>query len=247
MIALLLLLAMQDPVPAASSPTAVDAPTDVEPPIIEDVAAAASNPRAAPVITVMMSDRGTGVGNASVVFRALPSGEWQKAELKGGTSGLFIARLPDGLQVSGFEYYIEANDIAGNGPARIASAQAPIRVERATLSTTERLQEERDAAHVGPAIHPAFLMLSLGVGVLAGAGAGAYALDLASIGVRIEDVDTELARAGVSDARRVELQAARGELEAAQRADVVITTILGVVAAAGLGTGITLVALSSFE
>lgn len=252
MIALLLLLASQDTpvVPPAVTPPAtsvLSAPSDVDPPVIEDVAAASSNPRAAPAITVMMSDRGTGVGNAFVIYRALPSGEWQKADLKGGTSGLFIARLPDGLQVTGFEYYIEASDIAGNGPSRIANAQAPIRVDRATQATTERLRDAREAANVGPAIHPAFLMISLGVGVLAGAGAGAYALDLGSIGGRIADVDTELDTGGLSDARRAELLAARGGLETAQRGDLVIASILGVVAVAGLATGITLVALSATE
>ena len=245
MIALLLLLATQDVAPA--TPSVFNTPADTDPPIIEDVAAASSNPRAAPAITVMMSDRGTGVGNAFVVYRALPSGEWQKAELKGGTSGLFIARLPDGLQVSGFEYYVEASDIAGNGPARIANAQAPIRVERATQATSDRLREERAANEIGPAIHPAFLMISLGVGVLAGAGTGAYALDLASIGTRIEDVDTELDAGGLEDRRRAELLAARSELETAQRGDLVITSILGVVAVAALGTGITLVVLSATE
>lgn len=273
MIALLLLLATQDPVPPAqpaetppsapaetppsapvesaptapTTPSAFDGPADTDPPIIEDVAAAASNPKAAPAITVMMSDRGTGVGNAFVIYRALPSGAWEKAALKGGTSGLFIARLPDGLQITGFEYYIEASDIAGNGPARIANAQAPIRVGRATMATQQRLREEREAANIGPAIHPAFLMLSLGVGVLAGAGAGAYALDLASLGTRIEDVDTELETSGLSDTRRAELLAARSALETAQRGDVVITSILGVVAVAALGTGITLVVLSATE
>jgi hypothetical protein len=251
-IALLLLLATQDVAPppaeaAPATPSVFNPPSDTDPPIIEDVAAASSNPRAAPAITVMMSDRGTGIGSAFVIYRQLPSGEWQKAELKGGTTGLFIARLPAGLLVSGFEYYIEASDIAGNGPARIASALAPIRVERATQATTDRLREEREAVNVGPAIHPAFLMLSLGVGVLAGAGAGAYALDLASIGSRIGDVDTELATGGLSDTRRAELLAARGALETAQRGDLVITSILGIVAVAGLGTGVTLVVLSATE
>ena len=103
MIALALLLATQA------------APVDAEPPTIEDVAAAASNPDASPVITVMMSDHGSGVGSAFVHFRA-KGGEWQRADLKGGTSGMFIARLPDGTQRSGFEYWIEATDIACHGP-----------------------------------------------------------------------------------------------------------------------------------
>ena len=113
-----------------------------DPPLIADVAAAASNPDASPIITVMMSDAGTGVGVAVVHFR--PSGgSWQQAELKGGTTGLFIARLPEGTQRTGFEYWIEASDIAGNGPTRIASADRPIAVEKASEPTTALLERQR--------------------------------------------------------------------------------------------------------
>ena len=69
------------------SPTAA-APPDTEAPIIEDLAAAASNPAAAPVITVMLSDRGTGVGRALIFYRAVGASVWEKAELKGGTNGI---------------------------------------------------------------------------------------------------------------------------------------------------------------
>src|SRR5438128_2128039 len=108
---------------------------DTDPPIIEDLAAAASNPDAAPIVSAMLSDPGSGIGTAYVHYRGVGSTSWEKAELKGAANGLFIARLPDGLQKSGFDYYVEATDVAGNGPTRIGSENAPIRVDRATEAT----------------------------------------------------------------------------------------------------------------
>ena len=222
MIALVLLFATQAP------------PVDSEPPVIEDVAAAASNPDAAPVITVMMSDHGSGVASAFVHFRT-KGGEWQKTDLKGGTSGMFIARLPEGAQKSGFEYWIEATDIAGNGPATIASPDRPIVVEKATEPTLVRLERARVAAvNEAPIhIHPAWLMLSLGVGVVAGAGAGAFALDINNVQ---RTLDTEQPTG-----------ARLAELEQARTTDIAAASTLGVVAAAGLVTGAVLVVLSSLE
>lgn len=222
MIALVLFLSSQAPV------------ADTEPPVIEDVAAAASNPDAAPVITVMMSDRGSGVGSAAVHFRPR-GGAWQKADLKGGTSGTFIARLPEGTQRSGFEYWIEATDIAGNGPATIASADRPIVVERATEPTMARVERARAEAEAAAPlrIHPAWLMLSLGVGVVAGAGAGAFALDINNVQQTMDVEQPTGARLA--------------ELEQARTTDIAAAATLGVVAVAGLATGAVLVVLASLE
>lgn len=222
MIALALLLAAQAP------------PADVDAPLIEDVAAAASNPDAAPVITVMLSDRGTGVGSAFVHFR-VPHGEWQKVDLKGGTTGLFIARLPDGAQRTGFEYWVEATDIAGNGPARIASPDRPIVVDKATEPTMQRVERQRAAAQAAApiSIHPAWLMLSLGVGVAAGAGAGAFALDVKNVQQTLDAEQPDGVRLA--------------ELEQARTVDVTAAATLGVVAVAGLATGVALVVISSIE
>ncbi len=227
---------------------AARAPQDTEPPIIEDLAAAASNPAAAPVITAMLSDPGTGVGTAYVIYRAVGANTWEKAELKGGTGGLFIARLPDGLQKSGFDYYIEATDVAGNGPTRVGSADAPIRIDRAHEATIARIErQEAMLTPPPPAIHPAWMMLSLGVGVLAGAGAGAYALDLVGLGRRITSADERLADPAISDNTRAALLVNKKSLETASVQDTVIATVLGVVGAAGIVTGTTLVVIGSVE
>jgi hypothetical protein len=227
------------------------APSDVDPPLIADVAAAASNPMAAPVVTVMISDRGSGVGEATVFFRA-PAGAWQKAPLAGGTTGMFIARLPEGLQTTGFDYYVEATDVSGNGPARIASPEQPIRVpgatEEPTLVRVERQKQDAQTAAAPRAqIHPGWMMLSLGVGVLAGAGAGAYGLDLVQTQRRLDDNDEQLADNALSDARRQVLTETKVGLQEAAVQDTIITSILGVVAVAGVVTGAVLVVVSAAE
>ena len=232
---------------AAALLLATVANVDTDPPIIEDLAAASSNPEAAPVITVMLADPGTGVGTARVVFRAI-GGAWQKAELKGGTQGLFIARLPDGLQRSGFEYYVEATDVAGNGPSRIGSADVPIRVERAKEPTIKRLERQKaEHAEPGPTIHPAWLMLSLGVGVLASAGAGAYGLDWSGVNGEIGTVDADLAKPGLSPAAVTALQGRKANLTSAATQDGIICTVMGVIGGAGLVTGTALVIVSSLN
>jgi hypothetical protein len=221
---------------------------DTDPPIIEDLAAAASNPDAPPIVSVTLSDPGSGVGTAYVHYRGVGSTAWDKAELKGAANGLFIARLPDGLQKSGFDYYVEATDVAGNGPTRIGSENAPIRVERATEATKVTLEREA-AKHVepGPQIHPAWLMLSLGVGVLAGGGAGAYSLDLIGTNKKIDDANEKLANPNISDASKAALEKSRSNLQIASTQDTVIAGILGVVGAAGIVTGTTLVVITSLE
>lgn len=234
MAALLTLLLSQTPPPEQ----------DREPPVIEDVAVASENPQAAPIVTVVMFDRGTGVGASSIFFRSSPDDAWQTVELKRSGAGLFLARLPDGLQVSGFSYYIEAYDIAGNGPERIGSAAVPLHVERATMSTLQRLEQERMVEPAAP-LDPAFLMVSLGVSVLAGAGSAAFALDLVDTNLRLAEVANELLRTDNSDERRSVLLSSQAQLENAAVGDGVITATLGVVAVAGLVTALTLVVLSA--
>jgi hypothetical protein len=221
---------------------------DTEPPIIEDLAAAAANPAAPPVITVMLTDNATGIGNAFVFYRG-PGQSWSKAELKGGTTGLFIARLPDGLQRTGFDYYVEATDVAGNGPSRIGSPEAPIHVARATQATLDRLaQQPQPQTRADPVhIHPAWMMLSLGVGVLAGGGATAYAMDLSGVNQSIGVDQTNLADPNLSELGRKKIQDNEASLKQAATQDTVIAVILGVAGVAGIVTGAALVGVTDFE
>ena len=76
-------------------------------------------------------------------------------------------------------------------------------------------------------------MLSLGVGVAAGAVGGAFALDIRNVQqvIEVEQPTGERLR----------------ELEQARTSDIAAATTLGVVALAGLTTGVVLVVLTSLE
>lgn len=204
---------------------------DSKAPLIEDVAVAASSPTTAPMITAVITDDWSGVERADVYFRRSTSAAYEKASLNPGTGGLFIARLPDGTQTTGFEYYLEVWDAAENGPSRIGAPEAPLVVPAAEEGTVERLEREQAERDMGP-VHPAWMMLSLGGGVLAAAGAGVFWLDYVNLQSQI---------AAESDpARRV-------EIEEAALGDAVLGSVLGVVAAAGLLTGVSLLVYSALE
>lgn len=204
---------------------------DSKAPLIEDVAVAASSPTTAPMITAVITDDWSGVERADVYFRRSASAAYEKTALNPGTGGLFIARLPDGTQTTGFEYYLEVWDAAENGPSRMGAPEAPLVIPAAEEGTVERLEREQTEREMGP-VHPAWMMLSLGGGVLAAAGAGVFWLDYVNLQSQI---------AAESDpARRV-------EIEEAALGDAVLGSVLGVVAAAGLVTGVSLLVYSALE
>jgi hypothetical protein len=240
-----------DVAPAAEVAPA-ETSTDSEPPLIEDIAAASANPATAPVVTVMMSDRGSGVGDAAVVYRAAGASAWERVPLVGGSqdgSSLFIARLPDGLQRSGFAYYVEASDRAGNGPVRIGSAEEPIVVDKASEPTRARLEREA-IAQTAPEplrVPPAFIMLGYGVGILGTAGAAGYLIDLGISQRRLETVEDELTTSDLTDARRRALTRAAAGYENAIIYDTAISAVLGVVGVAGLVTGTALLIATNLE
>jgi hypothetical protein len=245
LLALLSTQAPSAPPSAVSSTDAppVEAPSDAESPNIEDLAVAAANPAAPPMITAVFSDDASGVKLAEVFFRKPGDASYEKAEFAAGQSGIFIARLPDGLQRSGFEYYVEVVDAAGNPPSRLGSADRPLVVNGATESTAARLERRAIEERIEPSIHPGWTMLALGVGVAAGAGAGVFAYDWNVTRGRIDAVDEVLA-ANPSD---VAAQDQRAALQNAQLLDGTIGALLGVVGAAGLAIGVTMVVLSAVE
>ncbi len=240
--------------PTTAPTTATVAPTvlgaDTEAPNIVDVAAAAANPAAAPAVTVMMSDRGSGVGEAFVVYRATGTTAWQRAPLNGPrdkAAAPFVAMLPDGLQLRGFEYYIEATDSVGNGPARIGSADSPIVVERAVEATQTRIRREvADEQIASSGIHPAWPMLALGTGILASAGTAAYLIDLTISQSRQQAAATAL-KSAQTPAEVLALTQARDGYKGAVFFDAAIATVLGVVAVAGLATGVGLLVAMNLE
>jgi hypothetical protein len=63
-----------------------------------------------------------------VIYRSPPGGDWQSATLVGG-GGIYHAVIPAGALRGTLEYFIEAFDIQGNGPARYGTRTAPARVK----------------------------------------------------------------------------------------------------------------------
>lgn len=209
------------PLPAAS-----EDPPDVNAPIIEDLAVAAGNPRTPPMITAVITDDWSGVEQATIFFRAPGEVDFKKATLEPGSGGLFIARLPEGTQREGFQYYVEVFDAAKNGPSRLGSPLEPFEVGPADIGTLDRIERERQRAELGP-IHPAWMMVSLGTGIVAGAGTGVFLIDIfANVNPNLEQAQM------VGDTDAV------ATWERARLADATIASVLGVISAAGLATGI---------
>jgi hypothetical protein len=241
------LLAPQAQTGPTSAPAKVNS-NDAEPPIIEDVAVATS-PGVAPVVSATMSDSGSGVGEARVYYRTAGATEWAHAAFSGSAdSSLFLARLPAGLEASGFSYYIEATDKSGNGPVRIGSPTTPIDVARAEESMRARFdrQELEPVREETSGARPALIMLGFGVGVLSAAGAAAYLGDLVVSNERLDEVNRQLA-GDPSDAQRAQLRDERKGYQDALVTDGAIASILGVVAVTGLVTGTALLIAANLE
>ncbi len=229
--------------PATSFVDPAPGARDDEPPTIDDFAVASENPAAPPMITAVFSDDVSGVKSAAVFFRRVGDAAYEQADFTTGTSGIFIARLPDGLQRSGFEYFVEVTDAAGNPPARLGSADRPLVVPAAVESAAAREQRRAVDAHIDPAIHPAWTMAALGAGIALGAGAGVFAYDWNATTGQLAAVDEHLATRPGDEAAL----ARRAALQNAQVLDATLGTLLGVAAVAGLATGITLAALTAAE
>ena len=228
------------PPPEASVPAnqaAAVQSTDVESPIIQDLAAAASDPQIAPLISATIVDHGTGVAQATVFYRLTGETDWKNMVMTGGSSGLFLARLPEGSQHSGFSFYVEAVDVAGNPPTRIGSAEEPTQVPPATESTADALSRAA-AADVPMHLHPAWVMLGFGVGVVGSATSAIFILDLVTTFRGIERIDNELDRVGLAAQRREELEQDRAAWQDAQTSDIVVGSVAGVIGIAGLATGV---------
>ena len=221
-------------------PEAVASEPDSVGPIISDVACAAENPQAAPIITALVSDD---VSVAKAVVRWRVGAEpWVETVLGGhsadGVSSLFLARLPDGVQRQGFVYVLEVQDDAGN-VTRVGSEQNPLIVPPAVESTAVRMARQAQEAEVAnvPAIHPGWIMLSLGVGVLAGGGASVFAIDLAGATSRQKDAQARIDGGVVTGAERVAAERFVREMDQAIVQDAAATAVFGVMSVAALVTG----------
>ena len=217
--------------PAAQPVTSTPAPVapadpliDSDAPGIEDVAVAASNPDVAPVITAVLSDNGSGIGSAILSYRVAGAAEWQTLALAGTPGDNWVGRLPDGPQRTGFSWCLDVTDKSGTA-GHLGTRERPFEVPAATEGTLSQLEHEPQKG-----IHPAWVMVAFGGGVLSGAGAGAFAIDLGTSNTRLKNtVDTTT----------------RTALQHAITQDAQIASVLGVVGAAGIATGIVLLVFSA--
>jgi hypothetical protein len=212
-------------VPAAPTPApAAQRPLDSDAPGIEDVAVASSNPDVAPVVTAVLSDNGSGIGSAIVSYRVDGAAEWQTVALAGKPGDNWVGRLPDGTQRTGFSWCLDVTDKMGNA-GHLGTRERPFAVPAATEGTLLQLEHEPQKG-----VHPAWVMVAFGAGVLSGAGAGAFAIDLATSTTRAKNA---------ADATT------RTALQKAITQDAAIASVLGVVGAAGIATGIMLLVFSA--
>lgn len=220
--------------PAEIDDAPAPAPTsrDAEPPRIEDIAVAAANPNMAPMITAVITDDFSGVDRALFFYRITGENEFKKAVLVPGAGGLFIARLPDGVQNKGFDYYVEVYDAANQPPARIGSADMPLFVPAAIAGTTLSSSYVEDEF---TGVHPGWIMLSIGSGMVLTAASGWFFYDLATVVLpTLENVKGQELEPGAEAALRNSLVG-----------DVLMGSALAAIGVGALGTGMVLMALSS--
>jgi hypothetical protein len=79
---------------------------------------------------VITSPIGRTIAEASAFVRLAGVTRFSRVPMRADATvpGLFFAKLPEGLVTGDFDYYLEAFDADGNGPARAGSPEAPLRV-----------------------------------------------------------------------------------------------------------------------
>lgn len=113
---------------------------DNEPPGIIHVPVAEAKAGQAVEITAKITDK-SGVFEPTLFFRVVGSAKFTSSGMT-GSGDTYVATIPASLLKSDVEYFIEAYDTPGNGPARFASADAPQRIiaraaEVAKVAATE--------------------------------------------------------------------------------------------------------------
>jgi hypothetical protein len=78
---------------------------------------------------------GNGVFQPVVNFRSEGGATWSKVPLLPSSGGAYSATLPGANLTGNIEYYVEAYDNDGNGPARAGSPETPYRVVVASTSS----------------------------------------------------------------------------------------------------------------
>ena len=218
---------------------------DSEPPRVDDLAIAAQNPNGAPYVTAVITDDASGVASAIVFTRKPGSIDWVQTPLVADAGGLFLGKLPLGLQKTGFEYYVEVLDAKGNGPTRVGSDESPFRVEPAGLG--ELAREKMPDDEVTYAVHPAWVMVAVGAGILAAGVSGIFWYDMGGLLLQRNAIEDQLAMGGLPQADIDALTAERGEVDNAILGDVAIAGVLTTISLAALGTGVGMLVYTNLE
>ncbi len=130
---------------------------------------------------------GNGVFQPVVAFRHVGETNWAKVPLLPSGGDVYTATLPGATLSSDIEYYIEAYDNDGNGPARSGSPDAPLHVTVAAAAPVVRLVNAQPAPGASPAKSDASVEKS-GTGGLSGKTIGGIvsgAVGLAGLGFGI--------------------------------------------------------------
>lgn len=163
------------------------APPDNEPPEITHQPVAHA-PRESDLIVKAVITDATGVFAPTVSYRNAGSNDrWSVVEMKPveGEADTFAGAIA-GSQIQGdIEYFIEAYDTNGNGPARVGSAESPLKV-----IATDKLPREMLVVENGLSVGPVAVA---GAGVLMTAVGAALWFTAAN---RVEDIDAKYSTPG---------------------------------------------------
>jgi len=206
---------------------------DSEPPVFEDVAVAAGSPRSPARVTAVVTDDASGITVVLIHYRRGPAGPFEQLGMTPGEGGMFAAQLPAGLNRTGFYYYVEARDAAGNSSA-VGSSEHPFRVKAVPESEYDRVKRVEEAEKEREGINPLWPAIAIGAGVVGIAIGGYLWFDTYSI------YDTNLVGVDASSA------AAQPYVNAII-IDVAMAIPLTVLGIAGAATGATLLVLSAYD
>ena len=202
-------------------------------PTIDDFAVAAGSPTAAVRVTAVVTDDASGIEAVEIFYKVGEAREFAKVALEPQQGGLFMGILPDGPQRTGFAYYAQARDAAGN-IATLGDPERPYKVEAPRESGLAKLERSKQVIENEPTVAPIWIAVTLGVGVIGAAGAALFLVDFARLWFVLLPQET----AGTTRHTQIQ-QLAYG--------DAIIGGILAVLGLAGLVTGTGLLVFSAFE
>ncbi len=225
---------------------AVPPVVDTTPPSIEDFAVAAGSPDAPPRVTAVVTDDASGVDQVRVYFRTSTAGPFSYADLAAGDGGLFVGSLGMGIQRTGFFYYVEVKDAAGNAEL-LGHADRPIFIPAAGPSVG-KTYEKPVPPREGPPIATYWVALAYGIGIVSLAGASVAAFDLTRTMLILNANQPWVSSLGIIDDEFKSISAGtRQQFQTAAILDSAAAGILAVIGVAAFSTGTGLLIYNALE